>query len=143
VAAVFRGENAARAEVKAPSERLNVTNEAMVTFPRIPGKNQVPLEKLPETLGDHAQRHVEMLDRLAALAPEDPEIQVKVEVARAAADRRRLNAAAARAERGEIALTQLDYLRAAGHFEQASKLVSPDKGQLSGVIGPANRPSCN
>jgi tetratricopeptide (TPR) repeat protein len=52
--------------------------------------------------------------------------------AQAAVDRRRLNAAAARAERGEIALTQLNYLRAAGHFEQASTLVPAEDNDRRG-----------
>jgi tetratricopeptide (TPR) repeat protein len=169
MAAVFREESAARAEIAALGERLNVTTEAVVTFLRILGENEVPLEKLPETLGVIAQRHVEMLDRLEALAPEDAEINAKVEAARAAieegnydradrllgeaedaeraaigmaeelareaqaaVDRRRLNAAAARAGRGEIALTQLDYLRAADHFEQATTLVPSDDDDRRG-----------
>ena len=41
--------------------------------------------------------------------------------AQATADRRRLNAAAARAERGELSLTRLNFLEAAEHFRAASE----------------------
>ena len=44
--------------------------------------------------------------------------------AQEAVDRRRLNAAAARAERGELSLTRLRYLEAAQHFKAASERVS-------------------
>ena len=50
--------------------------------------------------------------------------------ARAAADQRRLRAAADRGVRGDIAVTRLHYLDAAQHFQEAADLVPgghPDK----------------
>lgn len=42
---------------------------------------------------------------------------------KAFAENRLLNAAATRADRGEISLTRLDYLAAAEHFKSASDMV--------------------
>jgi hypothetical protein len=171
--AIYQQESAAQAKIDQLSQRLDATHEAVVGFLRILDRNEVPLEKLPGTLAQIAQRHREMLERLAALNPEDPAAQALIEQARAllrsanteadydradqllgqaeatelaavrmaedfarqaqeAANRRRLNAAAARAERGELELTRLNYLEAAQHFKAASATVPASDAQARG-----------
>ncbi|MCP5196996.1 MAG: tetratricopeptide repeat protein [Gammaproteobacteria bacterium] len=147
-------------QVKALGDQLSVTQDALTSFFQILREQNVPLEKLPDTLATIAQRYHEMQERLAALNPEDPTIKALIDKARteleaghfdladallsqaeaaeevaarqaeqlardaqAAADQRWLNAAAARAERGELSLTRLDYLQAAEHFRAASEKV--------------------
>jgi len=148
------------AELNALGGQLGVTQDALTRFFQILRAQNVPLEKLPDTLATIAQRFHEMQARLAALDPDDPAITALIEQARAAleaghfdhadallhqaeaaeevaarqaeqlahdaqaaADQRWLNAAAARAERGELSLTRLDYLQAAAHFRAASERV--------------------
>ncbi len=72
------------ADVEELSNKLQVTDDAVVGFFRILDENQVPLEKLPERLAEIAQRHRDMLDRLAVLDTESPEIKGMIEQARAA-----------------------------------------------------------
>src|SRR5262245_15335515 len=62
-------------QVETLSQRLAVTQDAVLGFFTILKREQVPPEKLPETLAAIAQRHREMLDRLAALNPDDPTIK--------------------------------------------------------------------
>jgi tetratricopeptide (TPR) repeat protein len=149
-----------QAQVDELSQRLEVRQDAVIGFFAILKRERVSPEKLAETLSAIAQRHREMLERLASLDPEDPtikalidkaqaaikegdyaradllltqaeaadlaaahEAQALAQQAQAAAERRLLNAAATRAERGEIRLTQLKYQEAADHFKAASQIV--------------------
>ncbi|MCB1826447.1 MAG: tetratricopeptide repeat protein [Candidatus Competibacteraceae bacterium] len=145
--------------VKTLSGQLGVTQDALTSFFQILREQNVPLEKLPDTLATIAQRFREMQERLAVLNPDDPATKALIEKARsalnaghydladallsqaeateqaaarqaeqlardarAAADRRWLNAAAARAERGELSLTRLNYWKAAAHFKAATDM---------------------
>ncbi len=142
-----------QAQIKDLSQRLEVTQDAVIGFFAILKREHVPLEKMTETLAAIAQRHREMLDRLAVLDPDDPAIKALIREARtalakgdydradlllhraeaaeleaarqaqAAANKRLLKSAVARAERGEISLTRLRYREAARHFKAASSLV--------------------
>jgi hypothetical protein len=82
--AVLHEQSSAKTKIDDLSQRLDVTGDAVVEFFRILGQKEVPLENLPETLAQIAARHREMLDRLAALNPEDPVVREQVEEARAA-----------------------------------------------------------
>ena len=158
------------AELNALGGQLGVTQNALTGFFQILREQNVPLEKLPDTLATIAQRFHEMQERLAALNPEDPAINALIEkaraeldvghfdfadallrqaeaaeevaacqakrlacIAQAAADRRWLNAAATRAERGELSLTRLDYLQAAEHFRAASERVPASAPAVRGT----------
>jgi vacuolar-type H+-ATPase subunit I/STV1 len=107
----------------------------------------IPEEKLLETLADIAERHRLLLEQAKTLRSEDPAIQALREQATAAIDQgwydeaerllseaetkelaaakgfqaaaaqRLRNAAATRAERGELSLVRLNYLDAALHFK--------------------------
>ena len=162
---------AAQAKIDQLAVELNASREAVLGFLRILKEDEVPVEQLTTKLTLIAQRHVDMLDRLAALEPEDDEAQrhideaqevlrnaesiadydradellsmaesAQVETLRRAEElareatqavrRLHLNAAATRAERGELSRTRLDYLQAAKHFREASELVSADDAQL-------------
>lgn len=58
--------------------------------------------------------------------------QALAQQAQAAAEQRLLNAAATRAERGEISLTRLNYPEAAAHFKAASEMVPLSHSQIRG-----------
>ena len=146
-------------QVKELSNRLGVTQDALTSFFQILREQNVPLEKLPETLATIAQRFREMQERLAVLNPDDPATRSLIEKARkelnaghydqadallsqaeaaeqaaarqaeqlardaqVVADRRWLNAAVARAERGELSRTRLNYREAAKHFQAATDM---------------------
>ncbi len=66
------------------AQKLGVTESAVQNFLRILGEKQVPPERLLETLGEIAQRHLDAVQRLAALQPQDPATQELVQEARAA-----------------------------------------------------------
>ncbi len=163
--------SAQQAKVDDLSEQLNTNAEAVRGFLKILSANEVPLEKLPETLAEIARRHGEMLQRLEVLEPDTPETQAYIQQAHAmlstakgpqdydradqlleqaeAADmralreaetlqreameavrRKRLSAAANRAERGELSLTRLEYLQAGQHFKAAAELVGIEEPAL-------------
>ncbi|MDN5872639.1 MAG: tetratricopeptide repeat protein, partial [Nitrococcus sp.] len=141
------------------SRRLGVTESALASFFRILGRQNVPIEQLPATLVEIAQRHRRLLDQIGALPAQSPAIQALKDRARAAvkqgdyeraqrllakaedavleaarrlreqADQQFLDAAATRAQRGELSLVQLDYAAAARHFRSAAELV-PDSSPL-------------
>ena len=58
--------------------------EAVETLLRVLGESEVPEDQLVPRFEEIARRHVEMLDRLRALEPQDPETARLVEAARAA-----------------------------------------------------------
>ncbi len=157
-------------QVKTLSGQLSVTQDTLASFFQILREQNVPLEKLPDTLATIAQRFREMQERLAVLNPEDPTTKALIEKARAAldaghydladvllsqaeaaeqaaarqaeqlahdaqaaADRRWLNAAAARAERGELSLTRLNYLEAAKHFQAATEMTPASAPTARGI----------
>jgi tetratricopeptide (TPR) repeat protein len=66
------------------AQKLGVTESAVQNFFRILGEKQVPPERLLETLGDIAQRHLESVNRLAILQPKDPVTDKLVQDARSA-----------------------------------------------------------
>jgi tetratricopeptide (TPR) repeat protein len=166
---VLREQSGAQVQVGKLSSTLQTTREAVIGFFRILEREDVPLERLPETLAEIAERHRVALRRLRVLDIDDPEVQSQVTEARdavavgaydradalfaaaetaelqglreaealargaiEAADRRRRGVAAARSKRGEIALIEMDYLEAAGHFEMAAGLVPASDYDLRG-----------
>jgi len=60
------------------SQQLKVTHDAVIGFFDILKRERVSPEKLTETLAAIAQRHREMLDRLAILNREDPTMGIHV-----------------------------------------------------------------
>ena len=62
--------------------RFNSTREAVTGFLSILREDDVPLEQLPAKLALIAQRHIDLLDRLTALNPEDAEARRLIEGAR-------------------------------------------------------------
>ncbi|MDQ3775413.1 MAG: hypothetical protein M3461_14215 [Pseudomonadota bacterium] len=164
--AIAREDSTAQAKVRELSQKLLTTEGALIGFFRILEETDVPLERLPAKLEEIARRHKETLQRMAALAVEDPEIGALVGQARGAVDRgdydranalltraeeaelaaieraeavtneaqeavlrRRLSAAAVRAEKGGIAMTRLRYRNAADHFRAAANLVPAAEGE--------------
>ncbi|MGB5065735.1 MAG: hypothetical protein WBQ37_18550, partial [Candidatus Competibacter sp.] len=73
-------------QVKTLSGQLSVTQDTLASFFQILREQNVPLEKLPDTLATIAQRFREMQERLAVLNPEDPTTKALIEKARAALD---------------------------------------------------------
>jgi tetratricopeptide (TPR) repeat protein len=82
IAKTFANEMAATAMARAQAEaraaelatKLGFTSAAVGEFFRIVGKNDVPLEKVPERLSEIAQHFARTRDTLAALEPDDPHI---------------------------------------------------------------------
>lgn len=130
------------------STKLGVTQGAVATFLRILGEADVPVEELPAKLAEIAERHKALLAQIEAVRSESPGVQAITDQARSAAedgdydraeellaeaeeaalasaDQLLLDAAALRAERGELAWTRLDYRGAAEHFAAAAGLVPP------------------
>jgi tetratricopeptide (TPR) repeat protein len=125
---------------------LGVTRGAVETFLRTLGEKEVPIEALPAKLGEIAERHRNLLAQIEQLGSPSPDVQAITERARAAveqgdyeraeellaeaeaaaladAERLLLDAAALRAERGELAVARLDYRLAADHFAAAADMV--------------------
>lgn len=87
VATLIRASNEAlrttyESQVKTLSSQLGVTQDALTRFFQILREQNVPLEKLPETLATIAQRFREMQERLAVHNPEDPASKALIEKAR-------------------------------------------------------------
>jgi hypothetical protein len=61
---ILAKESASVAQVEELSERLGVTNSAIATFFQILGQQNVPIEVLPATLVEIAQRHRSLLDQI-------------------------------------------------------------------------------
>jgi hypothetical protein len=123
--------------------KLGVTQGAVTTFLRTLGEKDVPVEALPAKLGEIAERHKALLAQIAAVRSDSPDVQAINDQAHAAvehgdydgaenllskaedaalasAERPLLDAAALRAERGELAFARLDYRAAAEHFATAA-----------------------
>ena len=137
---------AGTAQIVDLATKLGVTQGAVTTFLRTLGEKDVPVEELPAKLGEIAERHKALLAQIASVRSDSPDVQAIKDQAHAAvergdyeraeslltkaedaalasADQLRLDAAALRAERGELAFTRLDYRAAAGHFATAASLV--------------------
>lgn len=101
-----RQTTAQQAKVRELSQKLQTTEGALIGFFRILKETDVPLERLPAKLEEIARRHKETLQRMAALAVEDPEIGALVGQARGAVvrgDYDRATALLTRAEEAELA----------------------------------------
>jgi len=89
------------------SHEIGIRRPAVRNFLRDLGEQEVPLERLQEKLAEIADRHRELLERLAVLDPEmDPAIAALVEEARReieAGNHDRADALLARAEEAELA----------------------------------------
>ncbi len=137
--------------------RLEVTGQTLRRFFEILEQEEVPPGQWPVRLGEIAERHKQALKRLAALETGDLEAQALlgqartaieagdhgraeslldqaekrelagIEAEEASLDRRRLSAAAIRAEQGELSLIQLRYREAAERFAAAAELVPDSK----------------
>jgi tetratricopeptide (TPR) repeat protein len=156
---ILAEQGAGVAKVEELSGRLSVTTAAIATFFQVLGRQNVPIEQLPATLVEIAQRHRGLLEQIGSIPSQSPAVQALKDRARSAveegdyqraevllaeaedaalaaarrlreeADRQFLDAAATRAERGELSLTQLDYAGAAAHFRSAAEMV-PDTSPL-------------
>ncbi|MFZ0258333.1 MAG: hypothetical protein WAN46_22480 [Gammaproteobacteria bacterium] len=76
-----------QAQVDELSGQLEVTEDAVVAFFQILKEGEVPLDELPERLSEIAERHRELLDRLAVLEPEDATTRARIEAARQAIEK--------------------------------------------------------
>ncbi len=122
--------------------RLGVTQGAVTTFLRTLGEKDVPVEQLSPKLGEIAERHKDLLAQIASVRAASPDVQAIKDEARgvvergdygraeslltkaedaalAGADQLLLDAAALRAERGQLALARFDYDTALKHFAAA------------------------
>ena len=138
-------------------EALDLRREALARMFEILGREQVPPERLEATLAEIATRHRGLLKRVQLLDTTDPRaLELRDEAAAAiksaeygradellaaaetieieavqhlqnTLNQRALNAAAIRAERGEVARTRLDYLTAADHFRAAAEIVPVER----------------
>lgn len=150
---LFAQESAAIHKVEELSRQLGVTDAAMKRFFVILGEREVPVEELPDRLGEIATRHKNLLSRVEGTVSSDPQVQARREEAKAAieageynrAERllneakdaaigaaRRLKedletqllaAAEAAAENGALAMTRLRYREAAAYFAEAVDLL--------------------
>ncbi len=73
---------AAQGKIDELAVHLNASREAVQGFLKILKEDEGPIEQLPAKLTLIAQRHVSMLEHLAALDPEDPEAQSHIDEAR-------------------------------------------------------------
>jgi tetratricopeptide (TPR) repeat protein len=103
-------------------------------------QKDVPLEELPETLTQIAARHREMLDRLAALNPDDPVVRDKVEEARVAikaGDYDRADQLLSEAENSDMAAVRLaerlahQAQQAADQRRLSTAAIRAERGELS------------
>src|SRR5262249_28599691 len=145
--------NALVPEFRRLSQQFGVQDAALVTFFRILGTQQVPVEDLDTALRQIAGRHLELQRQIAALSADDPaqralrqraeaavargaydeatRLLEEVEAAdltaaqqlQAEAEQRQLNAAAARARQGQIVMLSFRYAEARAHYERAVQLV--------------------
>jgi tetratricopeptide (TPR) repeat protein len=163
--------SASQAKIDELAGNLNTSREAVLGFLRTLKEDDVPTEQLASKLALIAQRYVSMMERLAALDPEDSEaggyidearqvlrhaafakdyeradallsnaedaqgrslgrVEALEREAREAANRLLRGQAATRVERAELALTRLDYLLAAQHFQAAAGLVAAEDSDL-------------
>ena len=146
-----------RAEAKGLGERLGVTEEVAQSFLTILGRRHVKRADLREKLNEITRQYVRTTTQFSVLDSDDPIIGQLIEQAKSAltigdfdkaeqrltqaehrdlcaagqanisADHRRLDAAAARALRGETNLISLRYLDAAEHFFEAAALVPNER----------------
>ena len=143
-------------EANALGERLGVTEEVAQSLLTILHDRHVKRVDLREKLNEITRQYFETITQFSGLTRDDPSFANSIDNAKSAftagdfdqaeelltqaenhelgaasqktpdADRRRLNAAAARALRGETDLTRLRYLEAAEHFSLAAASV-PDE----------------
>lgn len=135
-----------RALIKLLTERLNVNESQISAALKILGEANVPPERLPSKLIDIAQQFKIMREAAAAepgdsatianlkneakrkieageLVAADESLARLVDEQRRARDLASGNIAVTQAQRGDIALTRLQYARAATFFEAAAELV--------------------
>src|SRR5262249_55473587 len=75
------------------SQKLGLTENAALTLLRVLGQQNVPLEQLPQKLGEVTAQYKRAMDRLAALDPQDPITGELVERAQGAIEDGRLEEA--------------------------------------------------
>jgi hypothetical protein len=92
-----------QAQVDELSQRLAVRQDVVITSLSTLRRERVPPEELAETLAAIAQRHQEMMERLASLHPKDPLINVLI-------------------DRAQTAIKQGDYNRANSIIDTAEEL---------------------
>jgi hypothetical protein len=73
---------AAQAKIDQLAGQLRTSSEAVLGFLKILKEDEVPIEQLPTKLTLVAQRYVGMLERLAALDPEDADARGYIDQAR-------------------------------------------------------------
>jgi tetratricopeptide (TPR) repeat protein len=143
-AALHAAGEAQQRTVENLSRKLETTQEAVRGFLSVLSDSEVPLERLPQTLAEIAQRHRDMLQRLSALNPEDPAIKAKIEDAReiltqasSAAAYDRADALLAEAEESDVqAIREAEALEqeareAVERKRQSAAATRTERGELS------------
>ena len=149
-------------EYKQIRDELGVTDEALASFFAIVERERVPRHELEPALKEIAGRYKELLARLGTTGSTDPEVQRLKEQAREALrvgdfaraeeflnqakardlsaiermeadlDARKLSAAAAAAQNGDLMMTQIRYADAARYYAEAVELTPETRAdQLS------------
>ncbi len=153
---LFAQESAAVRKIEEPSRQLGVTEAATKRFFEILGEQQVPVEQLPERLGEIAGRYKGLLARVQTAVSDDPKIEELRTQAQAAiesgdlsraedlldrtktfsvenasqqltqAEKGMLDAAEIAFSIGKLRMARLRYSEAATSFEEAVRLIPPD-----------------
>jgi tetratricopeptide (TPR) repeat protein len=143
-------------EYKQIRDELGVTDEALASFFAVVERERVPRHELEPTLKEIARRYKELLARLETTGSTDPEVQrlkgqardalhagdfdraeellnqskardlLAIERMEADLDARKLSAAEAAAENGDLMMTQIGYAEAARYYAEAVEL-TPEK----------------
>src|SRR5262249_33249586 len=82
LAAVRAADEAHQTVIQKLSNELQATQEAVRGFLRILNESDVPPESLSQKLAEIAQRHRELLERLALLEQDNPKVKAIIEEAR-------------------------------------------------------------
>src|SRR4051794_14799849 len=145
---LFAQDSAAVQKVEELSRKLGVTEPALERFLADLGQGEVPTEELPSRLAEIAKRYKELLAQLETTSSTDPEVQhlkaeagealhagdfarteallnqakehdlSAIEQMQAALDARKLSAADAAAQNGDLMMTQLRYAAAARYYAE-------------------------
>jgi tetratricopeptide (TPR) repeat protein len=151
---------AAEAKANELAIQLNlhdVTTQTVVGFLRVLARQQdLKLEQVPGKMAEITASYLQMQERLANLAPQDPGAadlaQEAADASRAgrfeeadrllaeaearetaAIDEHRRKAAQLRAARGDNAETRLQHAEAASHYEAAAEMLPPDAATAKGL----------
>ncbi len=135
---------AAQARIDEPARQLNTSREAVLGFLRTLREDEIPTDQLAAKFALIAQRYVSMMERLAALDPEDAEAREYIERAQqilrhavSASDYERADALLLRAEdAADASLSKVEDLEreareAAGRLRRAKAATRAERAELS------------